>query len=269
MNGAFALSQAISMTEIRHGAKITRLSELPSKRDTAVPTGLKQLDEALDIGGMPAGSIVEISGYEMSGKTALALQIARQIQQAGGNVLYVDADHSLSSGSLKNSGAGTEGLYVLDPGNLEDTLNAVKMAVPVFDAVIIDSLTALPTRDETESDMDGMPNKAAKIMSSALRCLLHSLSKSGCILIIITQIREKIGVMFGNPEFEPGGRALKHYASVRLKLYRTETIKERRGISAHTAPVIGQKIRISVAKNKCGTPYKSAEVELIYGRGMK
>lgn len=268
MNGAYVLSEAISMAERRHGAKIIRLSELPSKRDSAVSTGLAQLDEALDIGGMPRGGIVEISGYEMSGKTALVLQIVRQMQQTGGNVLYVDADHSLSSGSLKNSGAGTEGLYVLDPGNLEDTLNAVKMAVSVFDAVIIDSLTALPTRDETESDMDGMPNKAAKIMSSALRCLLHELTKSGCILIFITQIREKIGVMFGSPEFEVGGRALKHYASVRLKLYRTETIKER-GISAHTASVIGQKIRILVAKNKCGTPYRSADVELIYGRGMK
>lgn len=268
MNSAYALNEAVGMAERRHGAKIIRLGDLPSKRDSAVSTGLEQLDEALDIGGMPRGGIVEISGYEMSGKTALVLQIARQIQQAGGNVMYVDADHTLSSGSLKNSGAVTEGLYVLDPGNLEDALDAVKLAVPVFDAVIIDSLTALPTRGELNSGMDGVPNETAKIMSSALRCLLHKLSKSGCILIITTQVREKIGVMFGNPEFEPGGRALRYYASVRLKLRMMETIKER-GISAHTAPVIGQKIRISVAKNKCGTPYRSAEVDLIYGRGMK
>lgn len=215
----------------------------------AVPTGLNGLDAALGIGGLPRGRIVEIYGQPGVGKTALALHLARQVPTA----LYIDADHGITP-------AQGAGLYSFHVDTLEDALTACEMAAAAFDLIVIDTLSALPTRGDLKAKMGDFSRHlseptAAEILSRSFPWLSHTLSRHRCTLVLVTQIRENPKILYGNPEFSLGGRALKHYASIRLKVRFVEKIKQ-----AET--VIGQKIRICVRKNKCGPQYQEVPMAI-------
>ena len=252
---ARALETAIASMEGMFGSSvIRRAGELPPP--AVMPTGLPELDAALGIGGIPKGRIVEIYGPESAGKTALALQIAKQAQAA----LFIDAEHALSPALLN----GCEGLHILSLESLQDVLQAVLAAAPAFDVIVLDTLTALPTQEDLRRDIGeySRKNPTAKVLSSVLPRISAALAKNGYTLLVVNQMREAPGVLFGNPERIPGGHALKHYASMRLDLRRIEPLRE-------SQDVTGQRIRVKVVKNKCAAPFKEATLDLIYGSGYQ
>lgn len=254
-----ALYTATRFITFHYGNTALRpLSAFPSQAQHVIPTGLPELDAALRIGGIPKGRIVEIYGPDSSGKTALALQIVRQLQQQGVPSLYIDAEHGLSPMMLHD----IDMLYALNVDTIEDALQACICAAPAFGVVIIDTLAAMSTRRDAElaiGERDNWP--LSKALSQYLPRLFPSLQKSGCTLILLNQIRDRAGALYGDSTTTPGGRALRYYAALRLEVRRFEYVR-------HNGKIAGQRVRLKITKNSYAAPYQSADANLIYGKGF-
>ena len=245
------------------GSAIIKGDVFASRRKDVCPTGLKQLDIALGVGGIPAGSIIEIHGLENTGKTALALHIAKSFQERNKKILYVDADRALCVEYMAMCGVSRRNIYMLNIDTLENAFDAIRTLIPVFDLIVIDTLSAMPTVDEmaTTGQYLEVQNKTAKVMSNQWAVIRRDLVRHNSTMIVINQMREKLGVIFCNPLFALCGKALRAYSTISI---RTHFI----GVEKKYGDIIGHNVKADIEKNKCAAPYRSAEITILYGKGM-